>query len=73
MAQFQRINSDPKVAQESKRAGRLVLIWLLAFFAVFATVDAIMIFIAVNSFSGEVVSSEGPSAKSKPVWKKSGD
>ena len=55
---------------ESARVGKLVLLWLVGFFIVFATVDALFVYIATKTHTGEVVSTAGPAAKSKPVFEK---
>ena len=44
---------------KKKKDGRVVLIWVLAFFLTFMTVDAFFVYKAINTYPGVVELSDG--------------
>lgn len=53
----------------NRKARNWFLAWIIGFFLVFMAVDAVFIYIAVDTHTGEMASSKGESAKSKPKFK----
>lgn len=65
--------TDMEAVEKERKARRWFLTWILGFFFVFASVDAMFVYIAMQTHTGEVSSDKGEWAKSKPVFSKAGD